>query len=657
MCGINGLWSDFGTKDEHRISIKKMNDALYHRGPDNVGIWNDFEENFFLGHTRLSILDLSLSGSQPMISHNERYVISFNGEIYNHLELKKEQEKINRGIRWRGHSDTEILLEMISCNGLENALQKCTGMFSLALWDRKEKSLKLARDRIGEKPLYYCFCGNGVDKAFVFASELSSFKALSFFNNAINAKALSQLINYGSISAPNSIFEDIFQLIPGTILTLNSPIKNELSNLKTWWSLNSVVEKSFSNQIYSEHEAILILEEALKKSIKGQSIADVPIGILLSGGIDSSLITSLLQSQSERKVKTFTIGFEEESFNEAPYAKEVAKYLDTDHTEIYLTSKEVQNLIPNLNSIYSEPFADPSQIPTHLLCREVRNSGLKIALSGDGGDELFGGYNRYFLGENIWKSMDLIPFKIRKFIGDFGLNISSKTLDKISPLLGVNQFGIKFHKLAKRLKYVKNEEEFYYSLISQWEDQSSIFCDDLKDPYLHRRPDSITCELPKNISSNLTYKMMFYDTLNYLPNDILTKVDRASMASSLETRAPFLDQNVIATAWRLSIDLKINSNIKKNKGKIILKNLLQKHIPPKLFMRPKVGFGIPLDDWLRGPLKSWAGDLLAEDNIKNSGYLKSEPITKLWEEHISLKSNNCAKLWPIIMWQSWLEKN
>ena len=277
---------------------------------------------------------------------------------------------------------------MISCNGLENALQKCKGMFSLALWDRKEKSLKLARDRIGEKPLYYGFCGNGLDQTFVFGSELSSFKTLNYFNNAINPKALSQLINYGSISAPNSIFEDIFQLIPGTILTLNSPIKGELSNLKTWWSLNSVVEKSFSKQICSEHEALLILEEALKQSIKRQSIADVPIGTFLSGGIDSSLITSLLQSQSERKVKTFTIGFEEESFNEAPYAKEVAKYLDTDHTEIYLTSKEVQNLIPNLNSIYSEPFADPSQIPTHLLCREVSNSGLKIALSGDGGDEL-----------------------------------------------------------------------------------------------------------------------------------------------------------------------------------------------------------------------------------------------------------------------------
>ena len=249
------------------------------------------------------------------------------------------------------------------------------------------------------------------------------------------------------------------------------------------------------------------------------------------------------------------------------------------------------------------------------------------------------------------------PLCYKKIIGDLGLNLPSKSLDKISPLLGVNQFGIKFHKLAKRLKYVKNEEEFYYSLISQWEDQSTIFCDDFKDPYLHQRPESITCELPKNISSNLTYKMMFYDTLNYLPNDILTKVDRAAMASSLETRAPFLDHNVISTAWRLSKDLKINSNLKKNNGKFILKKLLKKYIPQELFIRPKVGFGIPLDDWLRGSLKSWAGDLLAEDNIKNSGYLKSEPITKLWEEHLSLKSNNCAKLWPIIMWQSWLEKN
>ena len=657
MCGITGLWSNFGTKDEHKKSIEKMNEALFHRGPDGVGIWDDNEENIFLGHTRLSILDLSLSGSQPMISQNERYVISFNGEIYNHLELKKELEKIKSGFRWRGHSDTEILLEMVSCNGLENTLPKCKGMFSLALWDREEKCLKLARDRIGEKPLYYGFCGEGVDKSFVFGSELSSFKALKYFNNRINTKALSQLINYGAISAPNSIFEGISQLIPGTILTLNSPFTNELSNPKKWWSLNNEVEKSFSNQIYSENEAIFILEEVLKNSIKGQSIADVPLGTFLSGGIDSTLITALLQAQSERKVKTFTIGFEEENFNEAPFSKEVAKYLDTDHTEIFLTSKDVQNLIPKLNSIYSEPFADASQIPTHLLCREVSNSGLKVALSGDGGDELFGGYNRYFLGENIWKSMNLIPFKIRRYIGDFGLNISSEGLDKISPLLGVNQLGIKVHKLAKRFKYVKNEEEFYYSLITQWEDQSSIFCDNLKDPYLHQRPDSITCELPKNICSNLVYKMMFYDTLNYLPNDILTKVDRAAMASSLETRAPFLDQNVISTAWRISKDLKINSNLRKNSGKIVLKKLLEKYIPQKLFIRPKCGFGIPLDDWLRGPLKSWAGDLLAADNIKNSGYLKSEKITKLWEEHLSFKSNNCSKLWPIIMWQSWLEKN
>ncbi len=657
MCGISGLWSNFGTKDKHKISIKRMNEALYHRGPDGFGIWNDSEEMLFLGHTRLSILDLSLLGSQPMVSHNERYVISFNGEIYNHLELKKEQEKINRNIKWRGHSDTEILLEMISSYGLENTLPKCSGMFSLAIWDREEKSLKLARDRIGEKPLYYGFCGEGVNKSFVFGSELSSFKALKFFNNRINVKALSQLINYQSISAPNSIFEDIFQLIPGSILTINAPTKEELSNLKTWWSLNSEIEKSFSNQIHSEDEAILILEEVLKQSIKGQSIADVPLGTFLSGGIDSSLITALLQAQSKRKVKTFTIGFEDEKFNEAPYSKEVAKFLETDHTEIYLTSKDVQNLIPKLNTIYSEPFADPSQIPTHLLCREVRNSGLKIALSGDGGDELFGGYNRYFLGENIWKSIDLIPFPLRKLIGDIGLNISSESLDIFSTLLGVNQFGTKFHKLAKRLKYIKDEEEFYYSLISQWEDQSSIFCDDLKDPYLHLRPDSITCDLPKQISSYLTYKMMFYDTLNYLPNDILTKVDRASMASSLETRAPFLDHNVVSIAWRLSMDLKINSNLKNNNGKVILKKLLQKHIPHKLFTRPKVGFGIPLDEWLRGPLKSWASDLLAKENINNAGYLQSEPITKLWEEHLSARSNNCGKLWPIIMWQSWLEKN
>ena len=657
MCGITGLWTSFGDKEGNQIAIKKMTHELFHRGPDDYGIWEDSEEMLYLGHSRLSILDLSPAGAQPMISHDNRYVISFNGEIYNHLDLKRECEKIKPNIRWRGHSDTEILLEMISNHGLESTLVKCSGMFSLALWDRREKILKLARDRVGEKPLYYGFFGKGSEKIFLFASELSSFKTYKKFKKRINLTALSQLINYQAISAPNSIFENIFQLLPGCTLTINSLNEDDLLNVNSWWSLKSEIEKSISNKIYSEDQEISILEKDLKQSIKGQSIADVSLGAFLSGGIDSSLITSLLQIQSKSKVKTFTIGFEEEKFNEAPFSKDIAEYLGTDHTEIYLTSKDVQDLIPKLNTIYSEPFADPSQIPTHLVCREARNSGLKIALNGDGGDELFGGYNRYFLGEKIWKRMDLIPFNIRKLIGGIGLNISSDALDNLSPLLKINQFGTKFHKLSKRLKYIRNEEEFYYSLISQWEDPSDIFIDDFKDAYIHARPNSITCDLPRKVSSNLSSIMMYYDSLSYLPNDILTKVDRAAMASSLETRAPFLDHKVISTAWRISMDLKINPKVSSNNGKNILKKILHKYVPEKLTNRPKMGFGIPLDDWLRGPLKSWAGDLLAKENIQYSGFLNYEPVYKLWEEHLSLRRNNGSKLWPIIMWQSWLEKN
>ena len=426
MCGIAGLWSNFCENIQLEEDIKNMASNLNHRGPDNEGFWTDQKVNFYLTHKRLSILDISTAGSQPMISHNERYVISFNGEIYNNFDLRNELEKINNSIKWRGHSDTEILLELISYFGIEKALLKCTGMFALALWDRNEKCLKLARDRMGEKPLYYGLSGGDRSQTFLFGSELSAITSWRFFDNNINPNALFQLLNYQAISAPATIFKGIHQLLPGHILTLKNLKSKDLPESRPWWDLKSSIEKSLNDPIKDEECAISATESILKNAIKMQSIADVPLGTFLSGGIDSSLITALLQSESNTQIKTFTIGFEDKQFNEAPFSKKIAKHLGTDHSEFYLTSKETQEIIPKLNQIYSEPFADSSQIPTHLICREARNSGLKVALSGDGGDELFGGYNRYVIAKNIWKKIDFIPFQIRNKIGSIGLRIPQK---------------------------------------------------------------------------------------------------------------------------------------------------------------------------------------------------------------------------------------
>ena len=654
MCGIAGIWGGSGNEDEYRLNIKKMTTAIYHRGPDNYGYWNDFDEKLYLGHRRLSILDLSIAGHQPMASKEGRYVLSFNGEIYNHYDLKLEIEKLSKGINWIGHSDTEILLELITIYGLEKAISKCRGMFALALWDKSEKSLKLARDRMGEKPLYYGFSGSNEKVSFLFGSEISVIKAFKYFDNRINPQALSELINYQSISAPNTIYKEIHQLLPGHVLTINSPKKEFLNESKCWWDLTNEIKESMKSPIHSEKEAKLILENKLRESIRLQSIADVPLGTFLSGGIDSSLITALLQDQSSERIKTFTIGFEETEFNEAPFSKKIANFLNTDHNEIYLTSKDTQNLIPKLNSIFSEPFADMSQIPTYLVCREARNSGLKVTLSGDGGDELFGGYNRYFLGQYLWKRLEFIPWQIRKLIGNFFLNIPETTLNNYSEFFGVNQLGSKLHKLSNKLKYIKNSNEFYHSLISQWYDPSIIFGEEFKNKKFHSLPKSIQVEVPNKVD-NLAFQMMFFDTLNYLPNDILTKVDRTSMASSLEVRAPFLDFEVCKVAWKINMELKVNSNYKKNTSKSILRKILFDYIPQELINRPKAGFGVPIAKWLRGPLRSWAGDLLSKENIRNYEYLQYEPIAKIWEDHLSSKYDNSLRLWPIIMWQSWLD--
>ena len=656
MCGISGIWSNFNNDEELKFELKKMAIELKHRGPDHLGFWSDAEHSFYLSHQRLSILDLSQAGNQPMISNSERYVISFNGEIYNFKQLRIEIEKEDKSIKWKGHSDTEVLLALIEKFGLKKTLLKCIGMFAIALWDRENKCLQLARDRIGEKPLYYGFCGPKSNQSFLFASELSSIKVFKYFDNSINREAVSELVNFQAISAPNSIFENIYQLLPGHLITINSPKYEHIQESESWWDLTSVIKQNFQKPILEENEAIEQVEKTLSEAVKLQSIADVSLGTFLSGGIDSSLITSLLQSQSTKKVKTFTIGFDESEFNEAPFSKVVAEHLNTEHTEIYLTSQDAQNLIPKLCDIYSEPFADSSQLPTHLVCKEAKKSGLTVALSGDGGDEFFGGYNRYFIGGKIWKKLKNLPWPVRKIIGEIGLKIPYKKEASYSNLFRIDQLGNKIYKLSERLRYIKNDDDFYYSLLTQWKDLNSILRNQVLDvnylPYLLRK------QLPFEIENDLVSKMMAYDSLNYLPNDILTKVDRAAMATSLETRAPFLDHRVIELSWRLNNRFKINNNKNFSKSnKWVLRQILYKYVPAEMIERPKAGFAIPIAKWLRGSLKQWTNDLISKEMIKKSGYFNEETVDMLWQDHLSNKRDNSSKLWPIIMMQSWLNKN
>ena len=652
MCGITGLLATSGNSLELETELKKMSSFIKHRGPDNKGLWSDPNVLFKLAHQRLSIIDLSSTGNQPMISHSGRYVIALNGEIYNHRELKIDIERSKLSIPWRGHSDTEILLELIELYGIKEALSKSDGMFSIALWDRKDKSITLARDRMGEKPLYYGFSGEFSNRIFLFGSELSALTSWKGFNNKINIHALSELLSYGAISAPNSIYNGINQLPPGHIYTLNYPSMSEENISSPWWSFTKSISKSLQNQFSNEEEALETLEATLLKSIQQQSIADVELGSFLSGGIDSTLITALLQSISNKKIRTFTIGFEESKYDESTYAKAIANHLGTEHSETILTAKDALNIIPNLYNIYSEPFADSSQIATHLVCKEAHKNGLKVALSGDGGDELFGGYNRYFLGPNIWSKISTLPFPIRKVLGKFILSMPSEGIDIFSQILKINQLGQKSHKLAKRMNHIDSNDELYLSLIKEWHDPYYLINDERLINIHKENPYPLSIISPEELGNEPISKMMFYDTLNYLPNDILTKVDRAAMASSLETRAPFLDHKILDCAWRIPLNMKIKSN--KNIGKVILRKILNKYIPIELIERPKMGFGVPIGEWLRGPLKPWADELLSQDNIQKHEFIKPNIIRRLYAEHQSRKYDHTAKLWHILMWQSWI---
>lgn len=644
MCGLTGFLQ-FPALDEDALAqVQAMAARLHHRGPDDGGAWIDAEAGIALGHRRLSIVDLSPAGHQPMHSASGRWVLAFNGEIYNHLELRRELEAHGAAPTWRGHSDTETLLAAIEAWGVDATLKRCIGMFALAAWDRSERALWLARDRIGEKPLYYGWQGD----AFLFGSELKALRAHPAFAAEVDRGALALLLRHNYVPGPHSIYRGIAKLPPGTWLRLDARQRD--ARPVAYWSLAEVAERGMAEPFSgSEDEAVDVLERLLGDAVAGQRVADVPLGALLSGGIDSTLITALMQAGSPRPVRTFTIGFEEGAYDEATHARAVAAHLGTEHTELRLTGADALALVPRLPAMYDEPFADSSQLPTHLVMQLARRH-VAVALSGDAGDEFFGGYNRYFLGPAAWKKIGWMPLPLRRLLGAGMTALPPATLDTLAaPLaqrLGIAQPGDKAHKLGRRLRVVRDMDDLFVSLVNEWPDASRMVIGSRIPPnLLDARQD-----WPR--LSDPVARMMALDALTYLPDDILVKVDRAAMAVSLETRAPFLDRQVMEFAWSLPMSMKLRDG----RGKWILRQLLDRHVPRTLVERPKMGFGIPLDDWLRGPLRDWAEALLDESRLRREGFLDPAPIRAAWCLHLERKASFGYRLWSVLMFQTWLEQ-
>lgn len=644
MCGVVGiLSSEQGNK---ATAARRMVMTLHHRGPDDSGIWADESSGVALGHARLSILDLSPAGHQPMVSLCARYVISFNGEIYNHKSLRKEVEYL--GANLRGHSDTEVMLACISLWGVEKATKRFNGMFAFAVWDREDRIMYLVRDRLGEKPMYYGWMG----KTFLFGSELKALRAHPEFKGQINRDALALYLRYNYVPSPYSIYQDIYKLPPGTILTVPGSVNRPLVPVP-YWSARDAAEKGSSNPFGgNEDSAISHLDALLRDAVALRMEADVPLGVFLSGGVDSSTVAALMQSQSTRPVKTFTIGFHEHGFDEAVYAKAVASHLGTAHTELYITPKEAMTVVPRLPMLYDEPFADSSQIPTFLVSQMARKH-VTVCLSGDGGDESFGGYNRYFIGPSIWRNVSWLPAPFRR-VASMMLRIPSQDQwDRLAFLLSPvlkqygtqGTFGDKFSKIADVLT-MEDSDELYHRLVSQWDHPEQVLL-------AGREADTILTN--KNQWANLndfTERMMYLDTVTYLPDDIMVKVDRASMGVSLESRAPFLDHRVVEFAWHLPLSMKI----RRTSGKWLLRQVLYKYVPRELIERPKAGFGVPIHDWLCGPLREWAEELLNESRLRQEGFFNPAPIRQKWTEHLSGRRNRLTQLWPVLMFQAWLDE-
>ena len=632
MCGIAGILSASERTD---AIMRKMTDAISHRGPDADGLWHG--QGISLGHRRLSILDLSQAGAQPMTSRSGRYVIVYNGEIYNHLALR---ERLTGP--WQGHSDTETILALIEQVGFESALTQLVGMFAIALWDVKESRLHLARDRMGEKPLYYGWAGQDI----VFASELKAITAHPRAQKVLSQEAIFHYMRYSYVPAPLSIYEGIFKLKPGQHISFDqeSLRYHSLPEPHTYWSYQQAVSSGRAALFEgSDDEAKSLFHDTLSQAVRGQMISDVPLGCFLSGGIDSSLIASVMQAQSSKKVKSFSIGFKEAGFNEAAHAKDVAAHLGLDHHEAYVSEQDALSVIPKLPHIYCEPFADASQIPTYLVS-QLAKTHITVALSGDGGDELMGGYNRYSWALKLAKIQTYTPSALSLMAGHMIEAMPAPWLHHLTgfaPQLNkVTDRGLKAHKFAHMLK-AKDFQSLYQQLVSQWAQPQDALSS--ADVFADRSADL------SSLSLGPVDYMMAQDSLTYLPDDILVKVDRAAMANSLEGRIPFLDHRLIELSWHMPLSMKI----REGKGKWLLRSLLYDYVPKQLVDRPKAGFAVPLAKWLRGDLREWAESLLDEQALKSTGFFDAKKLRAVWQAHLSGQHDYQYQLWGPLMLLAW----
>jgi asparagine synthase (glutamine-hydrolysing) len=648
MCGISGYLShnSYRNSEDMRALLQRMGRAIIARGPDDAGEWWDSDSGIGLSHRRLSVLDLSPAGNQPMESVGNRFVLIFNGEIYNHLELRSTLENEDRAPTWRGRSDTETLLAGFAAWGVEKTVGHADGMFAFALWDRDEQVLTLGRDRLGEKPLFYGWQRG----CFLFGSELKALRAHPAFEGGIDRGALALYMRHNCIPAPYSIHPGVRKLPPAGLLRVS--LDKPEPQISTYWSAVSATKLAGSFQGSAE-DAVQALETVLSKAIRQQMVADVPLGAFLSGGVDSSAVVALMQAQSTRPVKTFSVGFHEAAFDEAQYAKAVAHHLGTDHEDLYVTGGQAMEVIPHLPRLYDEPFADSSQIPTFLVAQLARRH-VTVSLSGDAGDELFCGYNRYVMTKRLWRNVNTMPGPLRHLLARCLLKIRPDTWNRLSaPVKGLlpahlrhANVGDKLHKLAGVLE-IDDSSALYRRLVSHWHDPASIVLGSAEPGTLLQTTGPALAHLSE------IERMMALDLVTYLPDDNLVKVDRAAMGNSLESRVPMLDRQVVEFAWSLPQHYKLRNGV----TKWVLREVLYRYVPRKLIERPKMGFGIPIERWLRGPLRDWAESLLAEPRLRREGFFDPVPIRQKWAEHLSGRRNWQYHLWDVLMFQAWLEEH